>query len=93
MRATIGHALAYAALAAVTVLAQRHPRVALTLAAIVGYGVLLEVLQGAIGLRTFQWTDIAANSIGALAGILIAGLAHRRSRLDVGPPRDGDRAR
>ena len=93
VRATIGHALAYAVLSAAGVLAQRRPRVGLTLTAVIGYGVVLEVLQGAIGVRSFQWTDIAANSIGALAGVLIAGLAHRRSRLDVGPPRDGDRAR
>ena len=93
VRATIGHALAYALLAALAALAQRQSRIAATLAGVIGYGVLLEVLQGALTLRSFQWTDIAANALGALVGVLIVGLARRRSRLDVGPPREGDPAR
>lgn len=77
LRATIGHGLAYALLAALAVLGQRQPRIAATLAGVIGYGVILEVLQGAFGLRTFQWTDIAANALGALVGVLSVILVRR----------------
>ncbi|MEY4169879.1 MAG: VanZ like family [Actinomycetota bacterium] len=69
VRATIGHGLAYALLAALAMLAQRQPHIAVTLAGVIGYGVLLEILQGAFGLRSFQWTDVAANALGAVAGV------------------------
>ena len=69
-RAAIGHGLAYALLAAPAVLGQRQPRIAATLAGVIGYGVILEVLQGAFALRSFQWTDIAANALGAVVGVL-----------------------
>lgn len=77
--ATIGHGLAYAVLAGLAVAAQRAPRVLLTLAVVVGYGILLEALQGAFGLRSFQMSDIAANAVGALVGAAAAMLL-RRSR-------------
>ena len=77
LRATIGHGLAYALLAALAVLGQRQPRIAATLAGVIGYGVILEVLQGVFGLRTFQWTDIAANALGALVGVLSVILVRR----------------
>ena len=77
LRATIGHGLAYALLAAFAVLGQRQPRIAATLAGVIGYGVILEVLQGVFGLRTFQWTDIAANALGALVGVLSVILVRR----------------
>ena len=77
VRATIGHGLAYALLAALAMLAQRQPRIAVTLAGVIGYGVLLEILQGAFGLRSFQWTDVAANALGAVAGVLSAVLVRR----------------
>ena len=77
LRATIGHGLAYALLAAIAVLGQRQPRIAATLAGVIGYGVILEVLQGVFGLRTFQWTDIAANALGALVGVLSVILVRR----------------
>jgi len=76
-RAAIGHGLAYALLGAVAVLAQRQPRIAATLAGVIGYGVLLEILQGAFGLRSFQWTDIAANALGALVGVAVAARVGR----------------
>lgn len=75
--ATIGHALAYAALTALAVASQRAPRVWLTLAVVVGYGILLEVLQGIVGLRSFQVSDIAANSLGAVIGMTAAMLIRR----------------
>lgn len=76
--ATVGHTIAYAALGALAVLAQRRPRPSLTLVGVVAYGALLEIAQGALGLRSFQWTDIAANAVGALVGVLIATLLSRR---------------
>jgi glycopeptide antibiotics resistance protein len=39
--------------------------------------VLLEILQGAFGLRSFQWTDIAANALGALVGVAVAARVGR----------------
>lgn len=77
LRATIGHGLAYALLAVLAVLGQRQPRIAPTLAGVIGYGVILELLQGAFGLRSFQWTDIAANALGALVGVLSVILVRR----------------
>jgi VanZ family protein len=77
LRATIGHGLAYALLAALAVLGQRQPRIAATLAGVIGYGVILEVLQGAFALRSFQWTDIAANALGAVVGVLSVILVRR----------------
>lgn len=76
--ATVGHTIAYAALGALAVLAQRRPRPSLALVGVVAYGALLEIAQGALGLRSFQWTDIAANAVGALVGVLIATLLSRR---------------
>lgn len=70
--ATVGHALAYAALAGLACLAPRRPRFGLTLAVVVAYGALLEVAQGALGLRSFQVSDIAANALGAVVGVLVA---------------------
>ncbi len=68
-RAFVGHALAYAVLAACAVLAQRLPRPAVTFAAVVAYGAALEVVQGAMGLRSMQWGDVLANALGAALGI------------------------
>lgn len=67
--ATLGHAAAYAVLGAVAIMAQKQRRPGLTVVALIGYGVLLEVLQGAVGLRSFQASDIAANALGALVGV------------------------
>ena len=75
--ATIGHLLAYAALAALALLAQRQPRILVTLATVIGYVALIEILQGMLGLRSFQWTDIAANALGALVGVLSVILVRR----------------
>ncbi len=35
-------------------------------------GVVLEFLQGATGYRTFQLSDMAANTVGAAAGLLLS---------------------
>ena len=78
--ATLGHGVAYAVLAASAVLSQRDPRTLLTWTVVVAYGALLEIAQGALGLRSFQLTDIAANALGALVGVLVAGAWRRRAR-------------
>ena len=69
--ATIGHALAYALLGAFTVGAQIRPRLGTTLAIVIGYGIVLEILQGVMGLRSFQVGDIAANALGAVTGAVV----------------------
>ena len=53
--------------------------------AVVGYGGLLELLQGASGLRTAEWGDLAADALGA-------GLVPlwRRPRLQAGRNGAGD---
>ncbi len=42
-----------------------------TLAALIAYGALLELLQGQTGYRYAEWGDVVANSIGALAGVTL----------------------
>lgn len=76
-RAFVGHALAYAVLAACAVLAQRVPRPVVTFAAVVAYGAGLEVVQGAMGLRSMQWEDVLANALGAALGTGAAILVRR----------------
>ena len=80
IRAFLGHALAYAVLALCALLAQRVPRPGVTLAVVVAYGAGLEVVQGALGLRSMQWGDVLANALGAALGIGAGLLARRLSR-------------
>ncbi len=42
-----------------------------TLAGLIAYGMLLELLQGQTGYRYAEWGDVVANSIGALAGMTL----------------------
>jgi VanZ family protein len=42
-----------------------------TLAGLVAYGMLLELLQGQTGYRFAEWGDVVANGIGALAGVTL----------------------
>lgn len=75
--ATVGHAVAYAVLAGLAIGAQANPRIGMTLAIVIGYGIVIEALQGAFGLRSFQASDILANALGALAGVGAAMLVRR----------------
>ena len=84
VRAWVLHALGYAILAATAMLAQRAPRPVLTALAIVGYGIVLEAVQGAIGIRSAQVADALANALGALAGAALAWGVGARSR-STGP--------
>jgi Predicted integral membrane protein len=76
--ATIGHIVGYLLLGGLIVLAQRHPQPWLVWIVVSGYGALIEIAQGLFALRSFQWSDIAANSLGAAVGVGIAVLARRR---------------
>lgn len=85
LRATLGHAAAYAVLGFAFAMSVRvprgesvPPRIFIAIVVILtGYGALLEVLQGAFSARSFQWVDVLANAIGALLGVG-AVLATRR---------------
>lgn len=78
LRATVGHAIGYLLLAFAAVMAQQAPRPWLTVVLASAYGVVLELAQGAIGLRSMQFTDVLANCVGAMAGALIGALLLRR---------------
>ena len=45
------------------------------------FGILIEVLQGITGYRTFDFADMLANSVGALTGLLIFNLFVKNSNL------------
>ena len=50
--------------------------------AIVAFGLILEVLQGASGYRSFEWADLVADAAGAAIGATVANVvagARRRS--------------
>lgn len=80
--ATIGHVGGYLLLGGLIILAQRYPRPMVVWAVVSVYGALIEVIQGALGLRSFQWTDILANALGAAIGIGLAMVwRHRRFSL------------
>ena len=76
--ATIGHIVGYLLLGGLIVLAQRRPQPWLVWIVVSGYGALIEIAQGVFGLRSFQWSDMVANSLGAAIGIGIAVFARRR---------------
>jgi VanZ family protein len=61
------HVLAFAVLAVLGCRAylQRDLRV---LAFLLGYGCLIELLQGLTGYRSAEWLDVAADAIGLLVG-------------------------
>lgn len=90
------HALGYAALGVLAVLSGiRWPWAIL---AVVAFGLVLEVAQGVVGYRSFEWADLAADALGAVAGALITArirdevLRSRASRLQE-RKRDERRAR
>ncbi len=66
------HLLAYVLLGLLATLRRRHwGHIALALLSIVAYGAAIEYLQPYFG-RTMELGDVVADSIGALAGALIA---------------------
>lgn len=62
------HAAGYFGLTVLLVLAQREPKIWITAAVAALIGVVMEVLQGFTGDRTPQFTDVLANTLGALLG-------------------------
>lgn len=74
------HLVGYAALALTSILAQAHPRPVLTAVILVAYASALEVVQGAVGSRSFQAQDLAANAAGTALGIVLGILISRRLR-------------
>jgi VanZ family protein len=84
--ATLGHVLAYALLGlayAMTLRGRRsrHTRVVVIVVILAAYGAVLEALQGAVGTRSFQVSDVLANTVGAVIGVLIAaGLRRMHAR-------------
>lgn len=64
------HLIGYAVLGALAVVSGlRWP---LAIAAVVGFGLALEVAQGALGYRSFEWTDLLADAAGAALGAAAA---------------------
>ena len=65
------HFLAYFCLASLVLKASEATKVRYLLLIIFSMGVLIEIIQGNLGLRYFEYMDIIANSLGILGGFLI----------------------
>ena len=65
------HFLAYFCLANFVLKASEATKVSYLLIIILSMGVLIEIIQGNLGLRYFEYMDIIANSLGILAGFLV----------------------
>lgn len=75
----IGHFLAYGALMFWFGLLYRDPKPRIAYGVLwIGMGVALEFAQGAAGYRAYELADMAANTLGVLAGA--AGAAALRGR-------------
>jgi VanZ family protein len=76
----LGHLLLFLVLAALAVAPARgrtrHPLTVVVLGGI-AYGALLEVLQGALGWRSAELADLAADGVGSLVGVLVPVLRGR----------------
>jgi VanZ family protein len=63
------HLFAYVVLSGwFCLLARNHTMVACSVAALFGYGILIEFLQGLTGYRYAEWGDVIANGSGCLLG-------------------------
>lgn len=71
----LSHGLGYAALGALAVLSGLRPMWAVLVAG--SYGFLLEIAQGLVGYRTFEWKDVVVNIAGALVGATITNWSFR----------------
>jgi VanZ family protein len=68
----VSHLLTYFTLAGwFGMLARDRVVLGWTLAALIAYGMLLELLQGQTGYRFAEWGDVVANSVGALTGVML----------------------
>lgn len=75
------HALAFAVLAAVGELAlwPHRARRRLTVAGLLCYGALIELLQSQLPARSGEWGDLAADAAGIVIGLLLAAPLLRRA--------------
>lgn len=71
----LSHGLGYAALGALAALSGLRPVWAILLVTLFGLGV--EVAQGFVGYRTFEWKDVAVNCVGAASGALVTTWSFR----------------
>lgn len=57
------------------------------LGSVIAFGLLLEVAQGILGYRSFEWADLGADALGAVAGVVITdrimGEVHRTRRREA----------
>ena len=72
---TLLHAVGYAVLAALLVFSMRRPRPSIVVLGVLAFGLLMEVLQRMTGYRSFEWTDLLADGVGAAVGVLAAMIA------------------
>lgn len=88
--ANIGHFIGYLLLAfsIAVALSASHPWFVWLFVS--GYGAVVELVQGLVGLRSFQLTDILVNALGAGVGIGIARAWHRRFRRPNGSAQIAD---
>ncbi|MDC1286590.1 VanZ family protein [Gammaproteobacteria bacterium] len=65
----VSHLLTYCLLAGwFGLLARNQAILVWTIVALIGYGMIIELLQGQTGYRFAEWSDVFANSIGCLLG-------------------------
>lgn len=87
------HLAGYAVLGALAVLSGLRWPVAV--AALVGFGLVIELLQGAVGYRSLEWLDLVADGAGALTGALLVtgaarwGAGHRTGSSHAEPSAGG----
>lgn len=63
------HLLGYAVLGVLALLSGLRWQVGL--AVVIGWGFVLEMTQGLLGYRSFEWWDLVADGVGATAGVLV----------------------
>jgi len=71
------HFIAYLCLATLVLEASKITKVSYLLIIIFLMGVFIEIIQGKLGLRYFEYMDIIANSLGILGGFLIYITRHK----------------
>ncbi|HAN71273.1 MAG TPA: hypothetical protein DCQ36_06750 [Actinobacteria bacterium] len=54
------------------------------LGSVIAFGLLLEIAQGLLGYRSFEWADLGADALGALAGVIITDRIMREVRRSRG---------
>ncbi len=78
------HALAFTVLTLLLSLAHPTLSVALRVAALLAYGLVMEALQSFTTYRSAEWSDLLADTLGILLGLLLARALYRRQ--PIRPP-------